>query len=109
MIDLVFMPSEHGIDVRTAPPYELVAWYLRSDLQSSSTTQPVLENVRLVIAGGAEPVEWDGNGFVLIPGPRTCRIESLYDDDMVLEVPSLDMLSVLERWLAHKLERQGER
>lgn len=108
MIEMDWTPVEHGLEVRIAAPYELVGWYLTSDLQFSSAIRPVLENVRLVLEGRAEPIEWDGNGYVLTPGPRTCRIECLYDDSVV-EVPTVDMLSVLERWLAHKLERQGER
>ena len=95
---------------RTAPneqvvvgaPYEDLADLLRSDFQAAQSVDRHVAHLRAVIAGAEDPEERVGNAYAVIPGRDVCVVEEMHGMNPArLEVPTAELVHLLERWSAH--------
>lgn len=109
MIRFTIDPTKRGnmAEIRVEPPYEVVGLLIDSDLRSAYNARGQLTELREIVAGTRVPSETTGNGFAVMPGRESTHIESMYSD-LSVEVPTADLIHVLEQWLAYVLETYGD-
>ena len=98
-VDFDETQAHRALQVKVASPYEGLGFFLASDLQTVSSVRDQVAHLRAVVAGSAEPEEYSGNAFAVLPKGAVTLVEGLYGEPpLSLEVPTADLIELLEQW-----------
>ncbi len=91
---------------KVATPYEVLGYWLTSDVATATVGQRWLDVINAVVTGTEPSAEGTGNSFTIFVGRDSSRIECEYVEEQTLDLPTALVVESLERFIEFQRSRE---